>query len=74
MRCGFQDIRFNSRKGIMFRQSSTTFMLPLVAIGRGIVSLMRITAFCIISEFKVSSSGYTRHYTEFCSRGTVSKG
>ena len=58
----------------MFRQPSTTFILRLVAIGRGIVSLMRITAFCIITGFKVSSSGYTRHYTEFCSRGTVSKG
>ena len=35
----------------MFRQPSTTFILSLVAIGRGIVSLMRITAFCTVTSF-----------------------
>ena len=75
VRCGFQEILgFNSRKEAMFRQPSATFILRLVAIGRGIVSLMRITAFCIITGFKVSSSGYTRHYTEFCIGVTVQKG
>ena len=33
----------------LIRQPSTTFILSLVAIGRGIVSLMRITAFCVVT-------------------------
>ena len=33
----------------MIRQPSTTFILRLVVIGRGIVSLMKITAFSIIT-------------------------
>ena len=37
------------------------------------MSLIRITAFYIITGFTVSSSGYTRHYTEFCSGGIVSQ-
>ena len=51
MRCGFKEIGFNSTvaepsgfnsrcKRAMIRQPSTTFILSLVAIGRGIVSLM----------------------------------
>ena len=35
----------------MIRQPSTPFILRLVASGRGIVSLMRITAFCIVTGF-----------------------
>ena len=57
----------------MFKQPSTIFILRLVTIGRGIVSLMRITEFYIITRFKVSSSGYTRHYTELCSRRYCTK-
>ena len=40
--------------GSMIRQSSTTIILRLVAIGRGIVSLMKITAFCIVTGVWVS--------------------
>ena len=57
----------------MFRQSSTTFVLRLVAIGRSIVSLMRITALCTVIGVWVSSSVYTRNYTEFGIGGTVQK-
>ena len=44
MQASQREIRrgFNFRKGVMFRQPSTTFTLCLVAIGRGIVSLMRL--------------------------------
>ena len=35
----------------MFRQPSTTFIIRLVAIGRGIVSLIIITAFCTVTGF-----------------------
>ena len=41
--------------GAMFRQPSTTIILDLVAIGLGIVSLMRITAFCTVSGLGLSS-------------------
>ena len=61
-------------EGAMFRQPSTAFILRLVAIGRGIVSLTRITAFCTVAGVWVSSSGFTRHYTEFGVEGTVQKG
>ena len=54
MRCGFkeigfQDIRFDSRKGVMIQTAIYSFILSHVAVCRGIVSLMRITAFCTIT-------------------------
>ena len=41
----------------MIRQPSTTFILRLVAIGQGIVSLMRIAASCIINGTSLKIEG-----------------
>ena len=65
---------FNSRQGIHVSKAIYYFILSLVAIGRGITSLMRIGFLyynCLAFDL---ASGYTLHYTEYCSGSTEETG
>ena len=72
--CRAIQVQFAMQGGHVW-QPSATFIICLVAIGRGIVSLMRLGFLYFIWVWGLASGYNTAllHYTELCSGGTVRK-